>query len=105
MDFKIPVIVDHSWLNTTGMLWVERGYLSKVDLLYSIKYAYLKDMYKSYIPVFTQFNQITVPKWMLSINNNLKYWDADFLNISIKERILLFNLSFYEPTIIMGWKL
>lgn len=94
MNFKIPVIVDSLWLTTTGILWVESGDVSKVDLLYSVKYVYLKDMYKSYVPVFTQFNQITVPKWMLSINNNLKYWDNDFLNISIKERITLFNMTF-----------
>lgn len=96
MSFKIPVIIDHSWLTTTGILWVESGDVSKVDLLYSVKYVYLKDMYKSYIPVLTQFNQITVPKWMLSINNNLKYWDNDFLNLSIKERISLFNMTFYN---------
>lgn len=96
MSFKIPVTIDYSWLTTTGMLWVEKGYLSKVDLLYSVKYVYIKDMYKSYIPVFTQFNQITVPKRMLSINNNLKYWDTDFLNISIKERISLFSMTFYN---------
>lgn len=94
MNFKIPVIVDSLWLTTTGILWVESGDVSKVDLLYSVKYVYLKDMYKSYVPVFTQFNQITVPKWMLSINNNLKYWDNDFLNLSIKERISLFNMTF-----------
>lgn len=96
MNFKIPVIIDSSWINTTGMLWVEKGKISKVDLLYSIKYAYIEDIYKLYVPVFTQFNKIVVPKYTLSINNNLKYWDAEFLNISIKERVTLFNLSFYQ---------
>lgn len=96
MNFKIPVIIDHSWLTTTGVLWIESGEVSKVDLLYSVKYAYAKDMCKLYIPVFTQFNQITVPKRMISINNNLKYWDNDFLNLSIKERISLFSMTFYN---------
>lgn len=96
MDFKIPVIVDSLWIETTGIPLVKSGHISKVDLLYSVKYVYLKDMAKLYVPVFTQFSKIIIPKSMLSINNNFKYWDMDFLNLSIKERTTMFRLSYCQ---------
>lgn len=88
--FKIPVLINPSWLNTVGMNWVESGAISKVDLFHSVKYVYLDDIYKPYVTVYTQFSEIIVPKFMLSVNNNMNYWDEGFINMSIKERMDMF---------------